>query len=535
MIDAKTRISDSLATEKKVSLYVLYCSLVVTTDTRHSTAGDRKYWCFTDVKKCLKRYGRKEHFILPKGRISTAVYEVSTTSFILSTAYEYLCCQETLILPVHVNAAITKGLCCQFILSAAITTVGLKPRFVMLVCLILPIEEVFYCWLLLLGLRGRSIQAGKGNFETESPKGYDRLLWGDLITLFELNTGITIHMMVERKYPLTQEMLSRMLSKRLEVDHECEMAYELLRFARSQLKKRLPNINFFQVFGCPVFIHNHKDHLVKFDEKADDGYFLGYSLVSKSFKVFNIRRQQTEETYHIIFDESIDIIKFTKPLEDDITKAEFERYHPDKYLHHFEPSQRYQVNNNAGEFIEPYEKLVPTATEVDAPLDQNDQADQNDHTDLKDLNHQNNHPVQADEILNDDQPKHSNHNSGYHIFDNLPNTKDVQITKPLSSLIENTSAPKAVSLIQIESPSSIPSMASSAPQDRWSKDKHIDLVNIIGNQGVGMLTRGMAKELSVASAHECLFVDFLSKEEPKKVSEALKHPGWVDAMQEELN
>ncbi|GJY23935.1 hypothetical protein Tco_0397593 [Tanacetum coccineum] len=36
-------------------LYVLYCSLVVTTATRHSTAGDRKYWCFTDAKKCLKK------------------------------------------------------------------------------------------------------------------------------------------------------------------------------------------------------------------------------------------------------------------------------------------------------------------------------------------------------------------------------------------------------------------------------------------------------------------------------------------------
>nr|GFA90146.1 hypothetical protein [Tanacetum cinerariifolium] len=36
----------------------------------------------------------------------------------------------------------------------------------------------------------------------------------------------------EKKYPLTQEMLSRMLSRRLEVDHECEMAYELLRFTR---------------------------------------------------------------------------------------------------------------------------------------------------------------------------------------------------------------------------------------------------------------------------------------------------------------
>ncbi|GJS07866.1 hypothetical protein Tco_0364662 [Tanacetum coccineum] len=79
--------------------------------------------------------------------------------------------------------------------------------------------------------------AGKGKIEIASPEGYDGLLWGDLITLFEPNTGITIHMLVERKYPLTQEMLSRMLSRRLEVDHECEMAYELLRFTRSQLKK----------------------------------------------------------------------------------------------------------------------------------------------------------------------------------------------------------------------------------------------------------------------------------------------------------
>ncbi|GKD84260.1 retrovirus-related pol polyprotein from transposon TNT 1-94 [Tanacetum coccineum] len=50
-----------------------------------------------------------------------------------------------------------------------------------------------------------------------------------------------------------------------------------------------------------------------------------------------------------------------------------------------------------------------------------------------------------------------------------------------------------------------------------------------------MLTRAVAKELSVASAHECLFVDFISKEEPKKVSEVLKHLEWVDAIQDELN
>ncbi|GJS13809.1 hypothetical protein Tco_0408281 [Tanacetum coccineum] len=108
----------------------------------------------------------------------------------------------------------------------------------------------------------------KERFETTSPEGYDKLLWGDLITLFEpseedeiwktqqdytlirwrlndscrvhlllMDTGISIHMLVEKKYPLTQEMLSRMLSRRLEVDHECEMAFELLRFIKSQYKK----------------------------------------------------------------------------------------------------------------------------------------------------------------------------------------------------------------------------------------------------------------------------------------------------------
>ncbi|GJZ33497.1 hypothetical protein Tco_0578933 [Tanacetum coccineum] len=117
--------------------------------------------------------------------------------------------------------------------------------------------------------------------------------------------------------------------------------------------------------------------------------------------------------------------------------------------------------------------------------DQNSQADQNDHND------QNDHPI----------------------------------TEPLSSLTKDTSTPNIVSLAQTKSPSSIP-----VPQDRWSIDKHIELVNIIGNLGAGMLTRAMAKELSVASTHECLFVDFLLEEEHKKVSKALKHPRWVDAM-----
>ncbi|GKC26479.1 retrovirus-related pol polyprotein from transposon TNT 1-94 [Tanacetum coccineum] len=146
------------------------------------------------------------------------------------------------------------------------------------------------------------------------------------------------------------------------------------------------SVYYFQVFGCPVFIHNHKDHLGKFDAKANDGYFLGYSSVLKAFRVYNTRRQEIEETYHVTFDESLEAIS--------------------------------------------------------------------------------SHPV---------------------------------------------------------------------PQDKWSREQHIELVNIIGDPGEGLLTRSMAAKLTATSANECLFVDFLSKIEPKKVSEALKNQRWVDAMQEELN
>ncbi|GJV86462.1 MAK10-like protein [Tanacetum coccineum] len=76
-------------------------------------------------------------------------------------------------------------------------------------------------------------------------------------------------------------------------------------------KGRAPDINYFHVFGCPVYIHNHRDHLGKFDEKADDGFFVGYSLVAKAFRVFHIRRQEIEETFHVTFDEDDEVISQT--------------------------------------------------------------------------------------------------------------------------------------------------------------------------------------------------------------------------------
>ncbi|GJX48340.1 retrovirus-related pol polyprotein from transposon TNT 1-94 [Tanacetum coccineum] len=75
--------------------------------------------------------------------------------------------------------------------------------------------------------------------------------------------------------------------------------------------RRSLDISYFHVFGYPVFIHNHRDHLGKFDEKVDDGSFLGYSLVAKDFRVFNIRRQELEEIFHVTFNEANEAIRHT--------------------------------------------------------------------------------------------------------------------------------------------------------------------------------------------------------------------------------
>ncbi|GKC22267.1 retrovirus-related pol polyprotein from transposon TNT 1-94 [Tanacetum coccineum] len=57
-------------------------------------------------------------------------------------------------------------------------------------------------------------------------------------------------------------------------------------------------------FGCPVTILNTIDHLGKFDGKADEGFFVGYSTNSKTFKVFNSRTRIVEENLHVQFSEN---------------------------------------------------------------------------------------------------------------------------------------------------------------------------------------------------------------------------------------
>ncbi|GJW55673.1 retrovirus-related pol polyprotein from transposon TNT 1-94 [Tanacetum coccineum] len=67
------------------------------------------------------------------------------------------------------------------------------------------------------------------------------------------------------------------------------------------LHGRPPSISCMRPFRCHVTILNTLDPLGKFDEKADEGFFIGYSINNKAFRVFNTRTRKVKENLHINF------------------------------------------------------------------------------------------------------------------------------------------------------------------------------------------------------------------------------------------
>ncbi|GJX89350.1 retrovirus-related pol polyprotein from transposon TNT 1-94 [Tanacetum coccineum] len=68
-----------------------------------------------------------------------------------------------------------------------------------------------------------------------------------------------------------------------------------------QQNGRKPALSLMRPFGCPVTILNTLDQLGKFDRKADEGFFVGYSTNSKAYRVFNSRTMIVEENLHVKF------------------------------------------------------------------------------------------------------------------------------------------------------------------------------------------------------------------------------------------
>ncbi|GJU84522.1 hypothetical protein Tco_1292068 [Tanacetum coccineum] len=54
------------------------------------------------------------------------------------------------------------------------------------------------------------------------------------------NEGIVIHMLIENKYPLKNEVLSQLLKLKLETEEDSTMALELIRFVKKQIAELEP-------------------------------------------------------------------------------------------------------------------------------------------------------------------------------------------------------------------------------------------------------------------------------------------------------
>ncbi|GJS07979.1 hypothetical protein Tco_0364775 [Tanacetum coccineum] len=108
-------------------------------------------------------------------------------------------------------------------------------------------------------------------YKDEIPEGFDRVLWGDLMVMFNPNdedefwnsqqdwnivswklhgssgvhtlvteTGLVIHMLVEKKYPLRKKVLVQMLKLKLESEEDSTIALELIRFIKKVLAELEP-------------------------------------------------------------------------------------------------------------------------------------------------------------------------------------------------------------------------------------------------------------------------------------------------------
>nr|GEW57955.1 reverse transcriptase domain-containing protein [Tanacetum cinerariifolium] len=107
-------------------------------------------------------------------------------------------------------------------------------------------------------------------------------------------------------FMLHMDLFGPTFNRVLVVKPQNKTPYELFR-------GRTLALSFMRPLGCHVTILNTLDHLGKFDGKADEGYFIGYSMNSKDFRVYNIRTRRVEENLHIEFSENKPIVAGVGP------------------------------------------------------------------------------------------------------------------------------------------------------------------------------------------------------------------------------
>ncbi|GKB87556.1 putative ribonuclease H-like domain-containing protein [Tanacetum coccineum] len=310
-----------------------------------------------------------------------------------------------------------------------------------------------------------------------------------------------------------------------------------------------PAIGFMKPFGCHVTILNTLDKLGKFDGKSDEGFFVGYSLSSKAFRVYNIRTRKVQENLHVGFLENKPMLEGNGPkwLFDLDSLTQSMNYVPvvagtfsnvsagiQGVSESSTSSQQDQdcivmpIWKDASYFDDASPKSVADAqvqdqngSHDDCSLQNNSTADQQVNTASPEVNTGSREVSTAVPEVNTATPED--------LMGPIPTSEDTQVEDQEIEL-GNISPYYEVSSI---------------PYTRIHKDHPID--HVIGDVQSSVQIRRMItsySELGFLGAiyegkthqdlHTCLFACFLSQEEPKRVSKSLSESAWVESMQEEL-
>ncbi|GJZ19795.1 ribonuclease H-like domain-containing protein [Tanacetum coccineum] len=253
---------------------------------------------------------------------------------------------------------------------------------------------------------------------------------------------------------------------------------------------RTQNLSFMRPFGCPITILNTIDHLGKFDGKADKGFFVGYSLNSKAFRVFNSRTRIVEENLHIRFSESTPNIVGSGPdwLFDIDALTRTMNYEPIII--------GTQSNGFAG--TKASDNADPKSSHDDLSKPSSDDGKKVDNDPRKDSERK-------------DQEKEDNANSTNNV-NTIGNINTVSSTNEVNVVGGKTS-------IELPFDPNIPTLEDDSIF-YFLRDDEDDVIEDLQS---ATQIRKMLKNLK-----EYGF------EEPKKVIHALKDPSWIEAMQEEL-
>nr|GEV16217.1 hypothetical protein [Tanacetum cinerariifolium] len=311
----------------------------------------------------------------------------------------------------------------------------------------------------------------------------------------------------------------------------------------------------------------------KFDAKGDEGYFVGYSLSSKAFRVFNKRTKKIEENLHVDFLENKSIKKGIGPnlLFDIDTLTNYMNYVPaivkgtsstnilaqmassnaaaskdDAIPVNNAPQQEQQEVNGDKEAPESSWNSNPTAS---TKVSTNDSFEIASSSTVGIEVPTVNTPILTDSLfvpLVTSNVLRIISTRGSSFPEPLSLGNAMSFEKRLEDFFGDTS--NAVSLNKVEANlSNMKTAIQFNPTPTLKIHKDHPKSQIIGPVDTPVQTRQKIKNVDeqsfIATIHQktnpdllqyCLFSCFLLQEEPKKIVDALKDPSWVEAMQQEL-